>query len=376
MSIATFIPTVWAARLLAHMGAAHVVAKLVNRDYEGEITQYGDSVKINDVGQVTVKDYVTNTDMDDPETLATADLTLAIDQQKYFNFQIDDVDKAQARGGLADRAMQEAAYALNDVTDKWLAALMAAGADAGNKLGTVALPVALDKDNAYLYLVRLKVLLDENNVPEIGRWALIPPAFHGLLLQDNRFVGTGGTAAELALGRGYIGTAAGFTLYMSNNLPYALGVYQVIASYNGSTSFAEQVLKNEAYRLEKRFSDGMKGLHVYGGKVLRPKKIAVLTATFDAGFLKALSLTSVAGTSTGDTKVVATPAIPTGYTAVFKADTAMTVPQYNAELTTGWTAWNGTADITAATGKELVVAYIDSANKAKAAGKVTVVAKA
>ena len=196
MAVTNFIPQVWSARLLAHLDKAHVLTNLVNRDYEGEIRQYGDTVKITQIGDITIKDYVTNTDIDDPQELTTEQQLLVIDQQKYYAFQIDDVDAAQARASLADAAMQRAAYGLADAADRWLASLMAAGADEGNQLGSDAAPVALTADTAYTYLVRLKVILDKRNVPTEGRWVLVSPEYHGLLLQDDRFVGTGGTAAE------------------------------------------------------------------------------------------------------------------------------------------------------------------------------------
>jgi hypothetical protein len=374
MSIAKFIPTIWSARLLAHLDKTHVLTKLVNRDYEGEITQYGDKVKITSIGDITIRDYVANTDMVSPEELTTDDQLLEIDQQKYFNFQIDDVDAAQVRASLADQAMQRAAYGLADVTDRWLAELMAESAAESCLIGTDDAPIAITEDTAYNYLVRMKVMLDKANVPTEGRWVLVPPEYHGLLLQDKRFVATGGTQAEQALGYGYIGRAAGFNIYSSNNLPNTLGVYKVIASYNGSTSYAEQIVKTEAYRMEKRFADGIKGLHVYGAKVTRPDKIVVLTASFDSGILEPLTLTSTAGTSTGKTKIAVSMAVPTGYTAKYKTGATVALPQYDDVLTTGWTSFTAGADISATTGHDIVVAYVDSNNKAKAAGKTTVVA--
>ena len=374
MAVTNFIPQVWSARLLAHLDKAHVLTNLVNRDYEGEIRQYGDTVKITQIGDITIKDYVTNTDIDDPQELTTEQQLLVIDQQKYYSFQIDDVDAAQARADLADAAMQRAAYGLADVADRWLAEIMAAGADEGNQLGSDAAPVALTAETAYTYLVRLKVILDKRNVPTSGRWVLVSPEYHGLLLQDDRFVGTGGTAAEAALGNGYIGSAAGFRVYLSNNLPGSLGAQKVIASYDGATSYAEQILKTEAYRLEKRFADAVKGLHVYGGKVTRPNAIAVLTAAFDTGILEPLTLTSTAGSASGKTKVSVAETLPAGYSAKYKTAAAVKIPQYDEALTSGWTAFTPDADITATTGNEIAVAYVDSTNKAKAAGKTTVTA--
>lgn len=148
----------------------------------------------------------------------------------------------------------------------------------------------------------------------------------------------------------------------------------MLASYNGATSYAEQILSTEAYRMEKRFADAVKGLHVYGAKVTRPDKIAVLTASFDSGLLEPLTLTSAAGSATGKTKVTVSPAVPTGYTAKYKTAAAVQIPQYDAVLTTGWSAFTANADITAATGNEIAVAYVDGSNKAKAAGKTAVTA--
>ena len=113
MSVAKFIPTIWSARLLEHLDKAHVYAALVNRDYEGEIKNFGDKVKINQIGDITIKDYTKGSDIDDPEELTGSDQELVIDQAKYFNFSIDDVDNAQTNPKLMDEAMQRAAYGMN-----------------------------------------------------------------------------------------------------------------------------------------------------------------------------------------------------------------------------------------------------------------------
>ena len=128
--------------------------------------------------------------------------------------------------------------------------------------------------------------------------------------------------------------------------------------------------------MEKRFADAVKGLHVYGGKVVRPAAIAVLTAAFDTGILEPLTLTSAAGSESGKTKVSVDETLPAGYTAKYKTAATVKLPQYDEALTSGWTAFTPDADITATTGHEIVVAYVDAANKAKAAGKTTVTAMA
>ena len=280
MSVANFIPTLWSARLLAHLDKAHVYAALVNRDYEGEIKNYGDTVKVNQIGDVTIKNYVKGQDIDDPEELNGDQQELKIDQAKYFNFSIDDVDNAQTNPKLMDEAMQRAAYGMNDTTDGFLANLMAVGAiNNGDNLGSDDVPLVPTAETAYDMLVDLGTDLTEKNVPTMGRWVVVPAWFHGLLLKDKRFVGNGTDYNKALIEGGEVGVAAGFKVNLSNNVPNTTGTkYKIIAGTNAAASFAEQILKTEAYRPEKRFSDAVKGLHVYGAKVFQGKCLSVLTA--------------------------------------------------------------------------------------------------
>lgn len=281
MSVANFIPTIWSARLLAHLDKKHVYAALVNRDYEGEIKNYGDTVKINQIGDITIKDYEKGRDIDTPEDLSGDQTILTIDQAKYFNFSIDDVDKAQVNPKLMDAAMQRSAYAMNDVTDKWLANLMyLAAQNNGNNLGSDDSVVVPTKNDAYDYLVDLGTDLTEKDVPTEGRWVVVPAWYHGLLLKDNRFVGNGTDYNKALIEGGEVGVAAGFRVWLSNNVPNTDGAkYKVIAGTNAGGSYAEQILETKAYSPEKRFADAVKGLHVYGGKVVQPKCLSVLTAS-------------------------------------------------------------------------------------------------
>ena len=279
MSVTNFIPTIWSARLLRHLDKKHVYANLLNRDYEGEIKNFGDTVKINQIGDVTIKNYQKSTDIEAPEELSGEQLMLTIDQAKYFNFGIDDVDAAQVNPKLTDKAMMRAAYGMNDVTDRFAASLLYVGADAGNTLGTDDSPIVPTATDAYDTLVDLSTILTEANVPMDGRWVVVPAWFHGLLLKDKRFVGNGTDYNKAILEGGEVGVAAGFRVSLSNNVPNTTGTkYKIIAGTNEAGSYAEQILKTEAYRPEKRFSDAVKGLHVYGAKVLQPKCLAVLTA--------------------------------------------------------------------------------------------------
>ena len=184
MAVTTFIPQIWSARLLTALEKSHVATNIVNRDYEGVITGQGDTVNINSIGDINVKNYAKNSDMSDPDDLNTTATKLTISQSKYFNFQVDDVDKIQSAGDLVDTAMSNAAYRLADVADEYLLGVMASGAESANVLASTTLTAA----NIYEKIVALRLILDKNNVPTAQRAIVVPPEAYALLLQDARFV--------------------------------------------------------------------------------------------------------------------------------------------------------------------------------------------
>lgn len=277
MAFDNFIPEVWSARLLEHLDNVHVYASLMNRDYEGDIRAFGDTVHINQLGSIAIKDY-DGTDIDDPEELDGEQQNLVIDQAKYFNFQVKDIDSAQSNPKLIDSAMQRASYGINDVIDNYLAQLLVSGCLADNVLYSDTTAVTPTAANAYDYLVDLGTVLSENNVPMMGRWVVVPPWYHALLLKDERFVGNGTGYNQAILQGGLVGEAAGFQIHLSNNVPNTSGAkYKILAGTNAAGSFAEQLVELEAYRLEKNFSDAVKGLHVFGAKVVQPGALAVMT---------------------------------------------------------------------------------------------------
>lgn len=283
MAVTNFIPELWSARLLNALDKSHVFANVVNRDYEGEIKKMGDTVHINTIGAVTIGTYTQNTDFSSgPETLATTDQTLTIDQAKYFNFQVDDIDAAQAAGDIMDKAMTRAAYGLADASDKYIAGILAGAADATNTVSTSA--VALTSSNVYENVVKMRTILDKANVPTAGRWLVIPPEMYALILLDDRFVKTGGEMAEGILRTGLVAQAAGFDIYLSNNCVSAnvtdKVTYTITGGVDAAATYAEQIVSTEAYRPEKRFADAVKGLHVYGAKVVDKAQLACLKATF------------------------------------------------------------------------------------------------
>ena len=277
-----FIPTVWASRLLTALGSALVYgqAGVCNRDYEGEIRKSGNTVKIASIGDVTIDDYTKDTDIGDPETLTDEEQTLLIDQSKYFNFYVDSVDRAQQNVNVLDEAMRRSAWKLRDLSDTFLAATMEAVVPAGNKIGSTVTPKVPTKDDAYEYLVDLGVVLDEANAPIDGRFVVVPAWFHGLLLKDERFIKSGTRRSDTAIRNGEVGEAAGFSILKSNNVPNTTGTkYKILAGHSIATAYVEQIVDVQTYKPEKRFGDAVKGLHVYGAKVVRPTNLAMLIAS-------------------------------------------------------------------------------------------------
>ncbi len=277
----TFIPTVWAARLLTALEKSLVYGQtnVSNRDYEGDIREAGNTVKIASVGDVTIGDYAKNTDINDPEILTDSEQSLLIDQSKYFNFYVDSVDRAQQNVNILDESMRRSAWALREKADTYLAVVMDTAVPAGNKIGSITTPKVPTKDDAYEYLVDIGVLLDESDTPIEGRFVIVPAWFHGLLLKDERFVKAGTFRSDGVLANGEVGEAAGFRILKSNNVPNTTAAkYKIIAGHSIATAYVEQVVDLQTYKPEKRFGDAVKGLHVYGARVVRPNALAELIA--------------------------------------------------------------------------------------------------
>lgn len=277
----SFIPTVWAARLLSALDGELVYgqANVSNRDYEGDIRLAGNTVKIASVGDVAIGDYEKDTPIGDPDILTDTNQTMLIDQQKFFHFFVDSVDRAQQNVNVLDEAMRRSAWKLRDAADTYISGLMDAAIPGGNKIGTLVTPIEPTKDNAYEYLVDLSVLLDESNTPLNGRFCVVPAWFHGLLLKDERFIHAGTLRSDRALSNGAVGEAAGFTILKSNNVPNTSGEkFRIIAGHRIATTYAEQILDLQTYQPEQLFGDAVKGLHVYGAKVVRADNLACLIA--------------------------------------------------------------------------------------------------
>lgn len=280
MAVDTFIPEVWNAQLFTTLSKRIVLGgpRAVNRNYEGDIANFGDTVHIGTLSDPTISSYTKNSTTITPETLATTDQSLVIDQAKYFAFEVDDVDMRQARSGgeLLTRAAERSAVLLAETADTYLGTIMTAGAGTTLTAGT-----ASTADEAYNILRSIKVAHDNANIPTDGRWVAVSPEFYSLLLADARFTDASAFGSNDPIMNGQVGRALGYSVLVSTNLPEgtaatapAVSNY-VIAGHSEGTTYAEQINKTEAYRPEDSFSDAIKGLHLYGAKVVRSEFLVV-----------------------------------------------------------------------------------------------------
>ena len=257
MAIANFKPEVWASRLTVALQKSLVYAApgVVNRDYEGEISQYGDTVHITNLADPTIGTYTAHTDIT-IEDVDDADTVLTITQSPYFAFEVDDIEKRQARGDVMGPQAQRAGYLLRDKADQYVANLMATGVDAGNLIAESTLSTAAA---AYEMLVDLGVSLDEDNVPTEGRFVVVTPKFYGLLLKDQRFVAAGDAQGATVRANGYVGQAAGFDVRKSNNAPDGPGAGRWYAGDRGGRRGGAAGLLHRAFRARPADRHGAQG---------------------------------------------------------------------------------------------------------------------
>lgn len=283
MAFLHFRPTIWSPLLLVALRKSLIYSAFINRDYEGDIAEAGDSVRITSVGRPNIGTYVPYQTKIDPEQLADTSRTLIVDQSKYFAFEVDDIDKRQAKGEVLPQLMDEAAFGFGDVVDQYIASFYTA-IQAGNQLDPLTIAISKPTDFYDKVLVPLKVRLDKANVPTQGRSVAITPEQHGLLLLDPRFIKVNESGTSDGLRNGMVGRAAGFDILLSNNAPVlnaSTGQSVVIAGNNRAITFAEQINKVEAYRPQDSFSDAVKGLLLFGAKNVRPDSLASATVTID-----------------------------------------------------------------------------------------------
>jgi hypothetical protein len=284
MAINNFVPEIWSANLLKALRAKakYTQAGVINRNYEGDIAQAGDTVHITSFADPSIADYTKGSTTISYPALTDATRALIIDQAKYWSFSVDDIDKRQALSGFVAEVTAGAASGLSLEADSYVADLMVAAVDGtGNDLG--AETVGSSAGDAYDLLVEFRTTLTRSEVPADGRFVIVPPEFYGVLLKDDRFVRADASGTTSGLRNGVVGRAAGFDVIEGTTVPETSGnAYQVIAGHPIATTYAEQIVKTEAIRLERRFEDGLRGLHVYGGKVLRPEALSLATVTVSA----------------------------------------------------------------------------------------------
>lgn len=285
MAVDDFISEIWTAELLVNLRNELVYAGpgVCNRNYEGDITEKGDTVHITSIADPSVATYTEHSTTLTYSALTDTDATLVVNQSKAGTFKVGDIEKKQANADFVAEAMRSMSYGLRDAIDEYIAATLYAGVNAtANDLG--AFTADISDNNAYKLLVDLRTTLNRDNCPKDNRWIVIPPELEGALLQDSRFIDVSASAdGGAALRNGLIGRAAGFDIYVSNQTPDPTsGTYAVIAGHPWACTFAQQLTKMEALRLEGSFSDGIRGLVVYGAKVLRPTCLAMASVTVQA----------------------------------------------------------------------------------------------
>jgi hypothetical protein len=280
MSIDLFKPEIWSARLLRHLDRVLVYAQpsVCNRDWEGEIAEAGDTVHIQKVGNPTILDYVPGVDMPAPERPDGETLALVVDQFKAFNVALDDVDAAQVNVALLDRFAERAGVGLAQAIDAYVAALQVLAVPAGNQVGLDATPIAVAADGSgdytpYQLAVELRRLLAGNDAPLDNLWMAIDADLEAEFLKDEQYIDT---ATRTETRTGQIGQVAGFDVLRTTGTPKTANATKILGGAgNYATTFAHQLTKLEAFRIEAQFGDGVKGLEVYGAKVVEPETLAL-----------------------------------------------------------------------------------------------------
>jgi hypothetical protein len=282
--IANFIPEIWSANILEALRTNLVYGGpgVINRDYEGDIAQAGDTVHITAFGDPTIRTYTPESDIT-VDSLSDSTQALTIDQDKYFAFDVDDVLKRQALAGWVEQATSRSGYLLAKTADSFLASAMYAAVNGtASDLGAVTADISDNTAYGNVFVAMWKQLTQQD-VPLDGRFIVVDPSLYAALLQDNRFINAQAAGTTDALRNGRVGSIVGFDVYLSNQTPNPTsGVVAVLAGHPMATTYAEQILKVEAAHREKRFGDLVKGLHVYGAKVTRPTCLCLASVTVQA----------------------------------------------------------------------------------------------
>lgn len=286
MALNNFLNEVWATRLLMDLEAESVYKERGNQNYQLQANN-AKQVHIGKVvSDITIKDYTVSTDIDAPETITDSDTILELDNQKYFNFYVDDVEKAQTTPNYMTEAMRKSAIAISQTIDTMVSDTLVAGAgntsnvtlndaDSVEQRGTALLTAFSD----------LKTSMRINNIAKSATpWAVLTPGYMDVLEKYFLIGGKSGiflpSTSEQTLRSGFMGNLLGINLYWSNRSPQS-GTAPlkdvILAGTNDSFTYADNVTEVVAYRPEKRFGDAVKGLYVYGAKVIIPEQLFKVT---------------------------------------------------------------------------------------------------
>lgn len=278
-SYAAFIPEIWSKKLSTMLEKKCVMMQCVNKNYEGEISQQGDKVKIITPAEVAISTLGTSAIT--YSELEPSSQELVIDQKKFFAFKINDIAQVQANTSIMEAHLENARRAIEQVQDAYLLS-QHVNVTADNTVGTAASPITLDKTTIYKYFVELAMKLKNSDAVGNGQrpWVVINPLVESYLLQSSEFIGAH-NVADQTLRDGAIGRIAGMDVLVTTNLTDTDGKIYVLAGTNEAITFASQLAKIETLRDKDSFSDLVRGLYLYGAKTVQPAALAkmVVTAT-------------------------------------------------------------------------------------------------
>ena len=290
-----FLPKVYSKQVLNFFRKASVAEAITNTDYAGEIAGFGDSVRIIKEPEITVYQYERGADVTATK-LTDQEVTLIVDTANAFKFIVDDIETNMSHVNFRDTATSAAAYALRDAFDEGVIASMFAGVSAsspnhilgsdnatdlaaGTFDGTGNLDIGFDSSehDPIDVLGHMSRLLDEQNVPEEGRWFLASPDFYEVLASSSsKLLSVDYNAGQGSIRNGLVtsGLLRGFNMYKSNNIADTTNAAgKCLAGHISSTATAQTITSTEVIRDPDSFGDIVRGLHVYGTKVLRGEAI-------------------------------------------------------------------------------------------------------
>ena len=286
-----FLPSVYSKTVLNFFRKSSVAEAITNTDYAGEIAAFGDSVKIIKEPEITVYQYERGADVTATK-LTDQELTLVVDTANAFKFIVDDIETNMSHVNFRDVAASSAAYSLKDAFDEGVIASMFAGVSAATPnhilgsdnatdiaagtfdgTGNLDIGFASGEHDPIDVLSRMARLLDEQNVPEEGRWFLANPEFYEVLVQSSsKLLSVDYNAGQGSIRNGLVssGKLRGFDMYKTNNIAATTNAAgKCIAGHMSAVATAQTITNTEVIRDPDSFGDIVRGLHVYGSKVLR-----------------------------------------------------------------------------------------------------------